>query len=116
MSTSLAIVPIGKSVAISASGTVSVANVATGTNTFRFLTANATAYSYVGVFSTYAEAAAMDHPTAGGTTGAGVIMAPNWPDVITGNFGVNPNPGTVYVAAITAGSSGVTVIATPIAP
>ena len=106
----------GNSIAISAGPTLSISNVATGTNTFRFLNANATAYSYVGVFSTYAQAAAANYPVTGDTIGGSLIpVAPTWSEIITGNFGVQPNPGTVYIAAITSGSSGQVVIATPLA-
>lgn len=91
-----------------------VANVATSTNTFNFLNASSSVYAYVGVFNTYASAAAMTHPVAG-TPGPGVPIAPNQTATITGDFGINPNPGTVYVAAIT--STGTTnVFATPITP
>jgi hypothetical protein len=89
-----------------------VANVATGTNTFHFLNANATVYAYVGVFNTYTAANAMNHPSAG-VSGAGIPLAPNESMSITGNFGVNPNPLTVYVAAITAAGS-TAVFVTPI--
>ena len=107
----------GNSISISAVPTVTVANVATGTNTFRFLNANATGYSYVGVFSTYAQAAAAHHPSFGDAAGGSLIpVAPTWSEIVTGNFGMQPNPGTVYVAAITATSSGQVVIATPLVP
>ena len=110
------IVATGKTVALTPAGstTANVANVATSTNTFHFLNASSTVYAYVGVFKTYAAAAAMDHPTVG-TDGAGLPLAPNESMTITGNFGINPNPGTVYVAAITATGS-TSVFATPIAP
>jgi hypothetical protein len=91
-----------------------VANVATSTNTFHFLNASGSVYAYCGVFATYAEAIAMDHPTVGADA-TGIPFAPNESMTITGNFGINPNPGTVYVAAITA--TGTTaVFATPITP
>lgn len=92
--------------------TANVANVATATNTFHFLNASTSVYTYVGVFPTYAEAIAMDHPTAG-TEATGIPMSPNESLTLTGNFGINPNPGTVYVAAITATGS-TSVFATPI--
>jgi hypothetical protein len=100
--------------------TANVANVATGTNTFHLLNtggggASPTVYAYVGIFKTYAEAIAMDHPTAGATEGGGLPLSPNESMTVQGNFGINPNPGTVYVAAITnVGST--TVFATPVAP
>jgi hypothetical protein len=107
----------GNSISISAGPTVSVANIATGTNTFRFLNANASAVSYVGVFSTYAAASATHHPSTGSTVGGELIaLAPYQAETIAGNFGINPNPGTVYVAAITGTSSGQVVVATPIFP
>lgn len=114
MSTGLSVCPIGNSVALTTTTTVAVANVATGTNTFRFVNASSSVYAYVGVFKTYAEAAAAVHPVAG-TPGALAIVAPNDSVNIVGNFGINPNPGTVYVSAITATGS-TTTFATPIAP
>jgi hypothetical protein len=110
------LVATGKTVVLNpaAAATANVANVATSTNTFHFLNASSTVYAYVGIFNTYAAAAAMDHPVAG-TDGAGIPMAPNDSLTITGNFGINPNPGTVYIAAIT--NVGTTsVFATPLAP
>lgn len=105
---------IGKTVVLApaAAATANVANVATGTNTFHFLNASATVYAYVGVFNTYAQAAAMDHPLVGADA-TGIPLAPLESMTITGNFGINPNPGTVYVAAIT--NVGTTsVFATPV--
>ena len=104
----------GKTVVLSPAGaaTANVANVATATNTFHFLNASASVYAYVGVFKTYAEAIAMDHPTAGADA-TGIPFAPNESMTITGNFGINPNPGNVFVAAITATGS-TSVFATPI--
>jgi len=106
----------GKTVALTPAGaaTANVANVATSTNTFHFLNASSSVYAYVGVFNTYAAAIAMDHPTTG-TNGAGFPMGPNESITITGNFGINPNPGNVFVAAITATGS-TSVFATPVAP
>ena len=107
----------GNSIAISAGPTVSISNVATGTNTFRFLNANATGISYVGVFSTYAAANLSHHPSTGSAIGGELIaIAPYDTEIVTGNFGINPNPGTVYVAAITGTSSGQVVVATPLVP
>ena len=107
-----AIIPIGKTVALSATTTVAVANVATNTNTFHFLNASSSGYSYVGVFSTYAAAAAMDHPSTG-TDGFGIPMAPNESTTIRGNFGTTGDTSVVYVAAITATGTN-SVFATPI--
>lgn len=111
-----ALQPIAKTRALTPAGaaTANVANVATGTNTFHFLNASSSVYAYVGVFKTYAEAIAMDYPTLG-TDGAGLPMAPNESMTVVGNFGINPNPGTVYVAAITATGS-TSVFATPVTP
>ena len=47
----MTIVATANTVGISASANITVANIATGTNTFRVLNANATGYSYVGVFN-----------------------------------------------------------------
>ena len=106
--------PVGKTVVLApaAAATANVANVATGTNTFHFLNASATVYAYVGVFNTYAAAIAMDHPLVGADA-TGIPLAPLESMTITGNFGVNPRPATVYVSAIT--NVGTTsVFATPI--
>ena len=48
-----------------AAATANVGNVTTQTNTFHVLNASSTVYTYVGVFSTYAAAAAMDYPAVG---------------------------------------------------
>ena len=110
----MSFVATANTICISAGPTSTIANVATGTNTFRFLNANATGYSYVGVFNNYAAAAAAHHPTTS-LSGKLIPIAPTWPETITGNFGTQPNPGTVYIVAITAASSGQLVFATPIA-
>ena len=112
----LSITPIGKTVALTPAGgtTANVANVACGTNTFYISNASSSVYAYVGVFKTYADAIAMDHPSVG-TDGGGVIVTPNSSVTITGNFGINPNPGTVYVSAIT-NTGSTSVFATPVAP
>jgi hypothetical protein len=114
MSTGLSVCPVGSGIALTTTTTVSVANVACATNTFRFVNANASVYSYVGVFNNYADAAAAHHPVAG-TPGNLLVVAPNDSVNVVGNFGINPNPGTVYIAAITATGS-TTTFATPIAP
>ena len=91
-----------------------VANVVTRTTTFNFTNASATVYAYVGVFPTYAQAAAMDHPSVG-TDAGGVIIVPNGSIVINGNFGLDSTQANVYVAAITA--TGTTqIFATPVVP
>lgn len=109
-----AITPIGNTVALAGTTTVAVANVAVGTNTFHVTNASTSVYAYVGVFKSYAQAIAMDHPSVG-TDGGGAILTPNESMTLSGNFGLNPNPGTVYVAAIT-NTGSTTVFATPIAP
>lgn len=109
----------GNSYSISAGPTTTVVNVATFTNTFRFLNANATGYSYVGVFPTYEQAAAAHHPSTNSTIGGELIpVAPTWAEEVVGNFGLNPQTptGNVYIAAVTAVSSGQIVIATPLVP
>jgi hypothetical protein len=109
----MSFVATANTIRISAGGTVTVANIATGTNTFRFLNANATATTFVGVFSTYTAATTADHPATSGS-GSLIPVAAQWSETITGNFGTQPNPGTVYVAAITTGSTGQVVYVTPI--
>ena len=111
----MSIVATANTIRISAGPTITVSNVDTGTNSFRFLNANATATSFVGVFSTYAAANTANHPATSGS-GALIPLAPQTSETITGNFGINPNPGTVYIAAITTTSSGQVVYATPVAP
>jgi hypothetical protein len=109
-----AIQPKGLTTVLSpaAAATANVANVVTATNTFHFLNTSTTVFAYVGVFNTYAAAAAMDHPLVG-SDATGLPLAPGESLNIVGNFGINPNPGTVYVAAIT--NAGTTnVFATPI--
>jgi hypothetical protein len=91
-----------------------VANVTTRTNTINFTNASSSVYAYVGVFPTYAQAAAMDHPSIG-TDAGGVIIVPNGSIVVAGNWNQSPSQSTVYVAAITA--TGTTqVFATPVNP
>ena len=111
----MSIVATANTIRISAGPTITVSNVNTGTNTFRFLNANATAYSFVGVFKTYAAAATADHPATSGS-GSLIPLAPTASETIIGNFGINPNPGNVFIAAITTTSSGQVVYATPVAP
>ena len=107
------ITPIAKTVAISATTTVAVANVAVNTTTFHVANASSSVYAYVGIFKTYAEAAAMDHPSSG-TDGFGVLFTPNESMSIQGNFGLPSTQTMVYVAAITATGT-TSVFATPIA-
>ena len=96
--------------------TANVGNVATRTNTFHVLNSSATVYVYVGVFSNYADAAAMNHPFTGGV-GGGVPLAPNESMTFVGNFGTSllATQANVYVSAIT--YSGTTnAMFTPVAP
>ena len=108
----MAFIPQGNAIAISAGPTVTVANVQTNGNAFRFLCANATSYSYVGVFNDYNAALTLDNPVPG-TSAYGAVLPPNWPEVIAGNFGVQPSPQTVYVAVISDGPTGVTTYVQP---
>ena len=114
----MSLVITGNSISVSTGPVVAITNVAVKTNTFRFLNANATGYSYVGVFSTYAQALAMNHPDTTGVTGLSIPIAPTLSEIVTGNFGIQTvaNASVVYVATISAGSSGQVVIATPLAP
>lgn len=96
--------------------TANVGNVATRTNTFHVLNASTTVYVYVGVFSNYADAAAMNHPNTGGV-GGGSPLAPNESMTLIGNFGTSllATQANVYVSAIT--YSGTTsAFFTPVAP
>ena len=99
-----------------AAATANVGNVATKTNTFHILNASSTVYAYVGVFPTYAEAAAMDHPLVG-TDAGGIPLAPNESMTVIGNFGLKTlaDQANVYVSAIT--NTGTTsVFFTPVVP
>jgi hypothetical protein len=99
-----------------AGATANVGNVATRTNTFHVLNANASVYAYVGIFSTYAEAIAMDHPSVG-TDAGGIPLAPNESMTIIGNFGLQTlaSQANVFVSAITAAGT-TSVFFTPLAP
>lgn len=111
----MAFISLGNAIVVNAGPTVTVTNVATTTNTFRFVNSNTSAYSYAGVYSTYAEAAAMHHPVAGGLSGQASILIGNWPEVIQGNFGPSAiTNSTVYVATITAVSSPVATVIQPV--
>ena len=113
----MAFVTLGNTVSVSAGPTVTVANIQTTTNTFRVLNANATGYSYAGVYSTYADALVAHHPTTGDAAGASSVgIAPTQSETIVGNFGPNAIAGTVYVAVITGASSGQLVQITPVRP
>jgi len=99
-----------------AAATANVGNVVTQTNTFHVLNASSTVYAYVGVFPTYAEAAALDYPGVGNDLG-GLPLAPNESMTVIGNFGLKTlaTQANVYVSAITA--SGTTaVFFTPVVP
>jgi hypothetical protein len=114
----MALTVIGNTKALTPAGglTANVANVATKTNTFHITNASSTVYAYVGVFPTYAEAIAMDHPSVG-TDGGGTILTPNESMTIIGNFGTQllANQANVYVSAITATGT-TSVFFTPVAP
>jgi len=111
----MSLISVGKTVRLNPTGgtTANVANVETRTTTFHVLNANASVYAYVGVFSNYADAIAMDHPTVGADA-TGIPLAPNESMTIAGNFGLPSTEANVYVAAITA--TGTTIVyATPVA-
>lgn len=114
----MAITVIGNTKALTPAGstTANVGNVATKTNTFHIANASSTVNVYVGVFPTYAQAIAMDHPSAG-VDGGGIILTPNESMTIQGNFGTQQlaDQTNVYVAAITASGS-TSVFFTPVAP
>jgi hypothetical protein len=99
-----------------AAATANVGNVASQTNTFHIANASSTVNAYVGIFPTYAAAAAMDHPSSGSDAG-GTILLPNESMTLIGNFGTQLLAGqaNVYVAAITAAGS-TSVFFTPVAP
>ena len=105
----MAIQAIGNTVRLApaAAATANVGNVVTQTNTFHVLNANASVYTYVGIFPTYAAAAAMDYPGVG-VDGGGIPLAPNESMTIVGNFGAASINSNVYIAAITA--SGTTAV------
>ena len=108
------IITAGTPFSISVSdSTTTVANVATGTNSFYVLNNNATTSPLkIGVFKSYADATAMTF-----TDGQGIYQSPNTSELIIGNFGINPNPGTVYVAAVNQTmAGGTTIYVTPVAP
>ena len=111
----MSLVSVGNTTVLSpaAGATANVGNVSTRTTTFHVLNANASVYAYVGVFSTYAQAIAMDHPTVGADA-TGIPLAPNESMTITGNFGTSANTATVYVSAITAAGT-TSVFFTPVA-
>jgi len=104
----MAITVVGSTKALTPAGgtTANVGNVVTKTTTFHVTNASSTVYAYVGVFPTYAEALAMDHPSVG-TDAGGLILAPNESMTIAGNFGPAQlaTQANVYVAAITATGS-----------
>lgn len=93
--------------------TANVGNVATRTNTFHIANPSTTVNAYVGVFATYAEAIAMDHPSVGADAG-GLIITPGESMVLSGNFGAASISSTVYVSAITA-SGTTSIFFTPVA-
>jgi hypothetical protein len=102
-----AITPIGGTTTIAATTSVTVANVATNTNTFHFTNGSTTEAAIVGVFSTYAAAAAA-------TIASAVVVLPaSGTATIRGDFGTTASTSEVYVAAI-AGTLSATVYATPV--
>jgi len=114
----MSITAIGNTIRLApaAGVTANVGNVATKTNTFHVLNANSSVYAYVGVFSNYAAAAAMDYPSASGD-GGGIPLAPNESMTLSGNFGTQQlaDQTNVYVAAITAAGT-TSVFFTPTLP
>jgi len=83
--------------------TANVGNVTTRTNTFHIANPSTTVNAYVGIFDTYAEAIAMDHPSVGADAG-GLIITPGESMIVSGDFGAGSisSASIVYVAAITA--------------
>jgi hypothetical protein len=114
----MSITVIGNTKVLNPSGgtTANVGNVSSRTNTFHITNASSTVYAYVGVFSDYASAAAMDHPSVG-TDGGGTIFAPNESMTLVGNFGTSllATQSNVYISAITATGS-TAVFFTPVTP
>lgn len=114
----MAVTVVGNTVRLTPAGstTANVANIVTRTNTFLITNANASTYVYAGVFSTYAAAAAMDHPAVG-TDGGGVLVPPNQSMTVIGNFGLDllAEQDTVYVSAVT-NTGSTSVHFTPVAP
>jgi hypothetical protein len=114
----MAITVIGNTKVLTPAGgtAANVGNIATKTNTFHITNASSTVYAYVGIFSDYASAAAMDHPSVG-TDGGGTIFAPNESMTLMGNFGASTlaTQANVYISAITATGS-TSVFFTPVAP
>jgi len=112
----MSLIVIGNTRALAPTGgaLANVANIATKTTTVHVTNASSSVYAYVGVFATYAEAAAMDHPSVG-TDAGGTILTPNESMTITGNFGsaLMATQANIYVAAITSTGS-TTVFFTPV--
>ena len=94
--------PIGNTRLLSPAGgaVANVGNVQTRSTTFHVANASSTVNVYVGIFPTYAQAIAMDHPSAG-TDAGGLILTPNQSVNLSGNFGLPSTESTVYIAAIT---------------
>jgi hypothetical protein len=109
---------VGSTRALTPAGgsTANVGNIATKTNTFHIANSSTTVNAYVGIFPTYAEAIAMDHPSSG-ADGGGLILLPNESMTIIGNFGLQTlsSQANVYVSAITATGTA-SVFFTPLAP
>jgi len=98
-----ALTPIGATRVLTpaASSVANVGNVNTRSTTFHVVNASSTVYAYVGIFSSYDQAIAMDHPTVG-TDAGGMILTPNESMTLSGNFGLPSTQSNVYIAAITA--------------
>ena len=113
----MAIVVVGNTVTLAPNSgpTANVANVSAKTTSFHVTNASSSVYAYVGVFSDYATAAAMDHHTVG-TDAGGTVITPNGSLTLVGNFGsaITATQANVYVSAITATGS-TTVFFTPVA-
>ena len=112
----MSLISVGNTIVLApaAGATANVGNVTTRTTTFHVLNANASVYAYVGVFSTYAQAIAMDHPQVG-SDATGIPLAPNESMTIAGNFGLPSTQSNVFVSAITATGT-TSVFFTPVAP
>ena len=95
--------------------TANVGNVATRSTTFHIANSSTSVNAYVGIFNTYADAIAMDHPSVG-TDAGGLVITPGESMVVAGNFGASSLTAgaNVYVAAITAAGT-TSIFFTPIA-
>ena len=111
----MSLISVGNTTVLSpaAGATANVGNVTTRTTTFHVLNASSSVYAYVGVFTSYTTAIAMDHPLVG-SDATGIPLAPNESMTIAGNFGLPSTQSNVFVSAIT--NTGTTsVFFTPVA-